>query len=231
MIKLFADGADLRSIRELEVLNTVSGYTTNPTLIRQAGVTDYLAFAESLAAEVPQKPLSVEVITDSFADMVRQAEVLSSLGENIYVKIPVVNTKGETAAPVIKELTEIGVKLNVTAVMTEEQGRGVLDVITDSTPVIISVFAGRIADTGREPCDLIANLARAKDGMANCELLWASTREIFNIVQAENSGCEIITVTNSILKKLPLLGKDLTDFTIETVEMFYQDALRSKFLL
>lgn len=229
MIKLFADGADLQSIRELEAVDMVSGYTTNPTLMRQAGVTDYLEFSKSLAAEVPNKPLSLEVIADSFDEMVRQAKLLSSLAENIYVKIPIVNTKGEATIPVVTELTEIGVKVNVTAVMTEDQARAVLDAVQDRTPLIISVFAGRIADTGRDPCDLITNIAVAKQNRKNCELLWASTREVFNIVQAENSGCDIITVTNSILSKLPSFGRDLQQFTIETVEMFYRDAVESEF--
>ncbi len=229
MIKLFADGANLESIRELEALGRVSGYTTNPTLMRQAGIKDYLQFAKSLTIEVPHKPISLEVIADSFEEMVRQARLLSSLAENIYVKIPIVNTKGELTIPVIAELSEIGVKVNVTAVMTEGQARAVLDAVQDSTPLIISVFAGRIADTGRDPCDLIARLASVRQGRTECELLWASTREVFNIVQAENCGCDIITVTTSILSKLALFGKDLQEYSKETVEMFYKDAVESEF--
>lgn len=223
-VKLFADGADLAGIREMASNPAIKGFTTNPTLMRKAGVADYKAFALQALQVVGGRPISFEVFADEFGEMENQAHEIASWGRNIYVKIPVTNTKGEFAGPLVECLARAGVQLNVTALMTVDQVRRVTDRLAPNTPAIISVFAGRIADTGRDPMPIMAEAVRVMNAKPRAELIWASPRELLNIVQASDVGCHIITATNDILKKLSLVGKDLDDYSLETVEMFYKDA-------
>jgi transaldolase len=223
-IKLFADGADLKVMERLYTDKTVSGFTTNPTLMRNSGVTDYEAFAKSVLRTIPSVPLSFEVFSDSISGMREEAQKISGWGSNVYVKVPVSNTKGESTVPLIEELSAAGVKLNVTAILTTEQVETVSRALSHSVPSIVSVFAGRIADTGRDPMPIMRVSRAILSGNAKAELLWASTREALNIVQAEECGCHIITVTPDILKKVGMRGKDLTELSLDTVKMFYNDA-------
>jgi transaldolase len=223
-IKLFADGADLKTMENLYNEGVVSGFTTNPTLMRNAGVTDYEAFAKSALQVIPDAPISFEVFSDDLEGMEREARKISSWGKNVYVKIPVTNTKGESTAPLIKKLSNDGLRLNVTAILTVEQVKTVADALSQSTPSIVSVFAGRIADTGRDPIETMKTAKKILESNKNAELLWASSRELLNIMQAEVCGCHIITVTNEILKKTKMVGKDLTELSLDTVKMFYNDA-------
>jgi transaldolase len=223
-VKLFADGADLAGIKEMAANPAIMGFTTNPTLMRKAGVADYKAFALQALKVVTGRPISFEVFADEFGEMEGQAHEIASWGKNIYVKIPVSNTKGEFAGPVIERLARAGVQVNVTALMTVDQVRRVTERLAGDTPAIISVFAGRIADTGRDPMPIMAESVKAMKAKPRAELIWASPRELLNVVQAAQVGCHIITATNDILKKLPLLGKDLDRYSLETVEMFYNDA-------
>jgi len=223
-VKLFADGADLAGIKEMASNPAIKGFTTNPTLMRKAGVADYKGFALQALQVVGGRPISFEVFADEFGEMEKQAHEIASWGKNIYVKIPVMNTKREFSGAVIERLARSGVQVNVTALMTVDQVRQVTERLALDTPAIISVFAGRIGDTGRDPMPIMAEAVKTMKAKPKAELIWASPRELLNIVQAAQVGCHIITATNDILKKLPLLGKDLDAYSLETVEMFYKDA-------
>lgn len=223
-VKLFADGADLKGIREMYANPLIRGFTTNPTLMRKAGIEDYRAFAMQVLGAVPDRPVSLEVFADEFAEMEQQALEIASWGRNVNVKIPVSNTRGEFSGPLVEKLSKAGVTVNVTAIMTLDQVRKITDHLAPATPAIISVFAGRIADTGRDPVPLMAEAVKVMKAKPKSELIWASPRELLNIFQADAVGCHIITATNDILKKLSLVGKDLDKYSLETVEMFYKDA-------
>jgi transaldolase len=223
-IKIFADGADLDTILSLAKNPLVKGFTTNPTLMRKAGIEDYAAFARTLVAAVPDRPISFEVFADDFAEMIAQACVIASWGANVNVKIPVTTTSGAFAGPVIRALTSSGVIVNVTAVMTAEQVERIAECLVPSVPAIVSVFAGRIADTGRDPLPIMQAALAALARRPQAELLWASPRELLNIFQADAIGCHIITVTHDVLAKLALVGKDLAEYSLETVKMFHRDA-------
>ena len=210
---------------------TISGFTTNPTLMRKAGVIDYKGFAKEVLKIVPNKPVSFEVFADDFPMMERQALEIASWGKNVNVKIPVTNTKGEFCGALVKKLSDAGVQVNVTALMTLEQVQRVTDALNPATPAIISVFAGRIADTGIDPVPVMAKAVEIMKAKPKSELIWASPRELLNIFQAEEVGCHIITATNDILKKLSLFHKDLDAFSLETVEMFYKDAKEAGFTI
>lgn len=223
-IKLYADGADLDGMVEEYKKGIVSGFTTNPTLMKKAGVTNYEEFAKSALKAIPDLPISFEVFADDLPGMEREARKIGSWGENVYIKIPVTNTRGESTAPLVKKLSQDGLKLNITAILTTEQVNTVAKAVSSGTPCIVSVFAGRIADTGVDPMPVMKESVRILKTNQNAELLWASTRELLNLVQAESCGCAIITITNDILKKVPLVGKDLTGLSLETVQMFHSDA-------
>jgi len=229
-IKIFADGASLPSMLESARDPRISGFTTNPTLMRKAGISDYRAFAKEVLASIKDRPISFEVFADEFADMRRQAQDIATWGDNVYVKIPITNTRRESATPLIRELASAGVKLNVTAICTLEQVRDTAQALKGGAPSVVSVFAGRIADTGRDPIPLMKEaLGMCRGADKRIELLWASPRELLNIVQAAEVGCDIITVTPDLLKKLELVGKDLADFSLDTVQMFYRDAQAAGF--
>ncbi|MBS0338848.1 MAG: transaldolase [Proteobacteria bacterium] len=223
-VKLFADGADLAGIKEMAANPRIAGFTTNPTLMRKAGIADYRAFALQVLDAIGGRPLALEVFADDFASMEGQALEIASWGKSINVKIPVTNTKGEFSGPLVERLSRAGVQVNVTAVMTLDQVRRITACLAAETPAIISVFAGRIADTGRDPVPLMADAVAIMKSRPKAELIWASPRELLNIFQADAVGCHIITATNDILKKLSLVGKDLDKYSLETVEMFYKDA-------
>lgn len=223
-VKLFADGADLAGIREMAANPAIKGFTTNPTLMRKAGVADYKAFALQALQAVGGRPISFEVFADEFGEMEKQAHEIASWGKNIYVKIPVMNTRKEFSGPLVERLSRAGVQVNVTALMTAEQVARITERLAPDTPSIISVFAGRIADTGRDPMPIMATSVKTMKAKPKAELIWASPRELLNIFQAGDVGCHIITATNDILKKLSLVGKDLDAYSLETVEMFYKDA-------
>ena len=228
-VKLFADGADLAGMKEMAANPMIKGFTTNPTLMRKAGVADYKAFALEVLKAIPDRPVSFEVFADDFAQMERQALEIASWGTNVNVKIPVTNTKGEFCGPLVERLSREGVKLNVTALLTLDQVRRVTERLHADTPAIISVFAGRIADTGRDPVPIMAESVKVMRARPKAELIWASPRELLNIFQADAIGCHIITATNDILKKLALVGKDLDRYSLETVEMFHKDAVAAGF--
>ena len=230
-IKIFADGADRKAILELYANPLIKGFTTNPTLMRQAGVKDYESFAREILGEIKDRPFSLEVFSDEFSEMERQGMKLAALGENVYVKIPVTNTRRESAAPLIGRLAKRGVKVNATALLTLAQVREIRDQLSGGPPSIISVFAGRIADTGVDPLPLMRSALETVSGHKNIEIIWASPREVFNIVQADQIGCHIITVTPELLKKLPMLGTDLADLSLETVKMFHRDAAAAGYQL
>jgi transaldolase len=223
-IKLFADGADINDMMAVYKQGLVSGFTTNPSLMRKAGVRDYERFAKEVLKDIRDMPISFEVFADDFADMEREARKIASWGNNVYVKIPVTNTRGESAVELIKKLSGDGLKLNVTAILNAEQVQAVSEALAPSVPSIVSVFAGRIADTGRDPIPIMKESLGILKHNPKAELLWASSRELFNVVQAEMSGCHIITVTNEILKKIPMVGKDLKELSLDTVKMFHSDA-------
>ena len=222
-IKLFADGAEKSVMLEMVQKPFIKGFTTNPTLMRKGGVTDYAAFAKEIVAAVPNKPISFEVFSDDFKEMERQAKQIASWGENVYVKIPITNTKGESSIQLIKKLVARQIKVNVTAILTLEQVKAVAQVLSPKVPSVVSVFAGRIADTGRDPVSVMKEARRLLSPNKKAELLWASTREVLNIMQAEAVGCHIITVPNDILKKLDKLGTPLRQMSLDTVRMFYED--------
>lgn len=228
-IKIFADGADLDGILALYKKPYIKGFTTNPTLMRKAGVEDYEAFARKLLAAVPDRPMSFEVFADDFDAMIAQGMAIASWGKNVNVKIPVTTTNGAFAGPVIKALAEAGVVLNVTAIMTPDQVKRVAECLSPNVPAIVSVFAGRVADTGRDPVPLMQDCLRALKGRPKAELLWASPRELLNIFQADQIGCHIITVTHDVLAKLALVGKDLDEYSLDTVKMFFKDAQAAGF--
>ena len=223
-VKLFADGADLAGMTEMAANPLIRGFTTNPTLMRKAGIADYAAFAREVLAVIADRPVSFEVFADDFGEMEAQALEIASWSRNVNVKVPVTNTRGEFCGPLIERLSRAGVQLNVTAVLTLDQVRRVAERLAPETPAIVSVFAGRIADTGRDPVPLMTEAVRILKPKPKAELIWASPRELLNIFQADAVGCHIITATNDILKKLQLVGKDLDAYSLETVEMFYKDA-------
>lgn len=226
-IKIFCDGASLDDFISLGKLPYIKGFTTNPSLMRKAGVTDYEKFIRGILPAVGNKPVSFEVISDDFSQMKRQALKLSGFGENVYVKIPIINTKNESSLGLISDLVSKKIKLNITAIMTLKQVKELAKVLISGVPTIVSVFAGRIADTGIDPVVFMKkahSILRKKTGS---ELLWASPRELLNIFQAEEAGCDIITVLPEILKKIPLIGYDLHNFSLDTVKMFYNDAVSS----
>jgi transaldolase len=230
-IKIFADGADLDSMVALAAQPHIQGLTTNPTLMRQVGIADYKAFAADVLAAIPGKPVSFEVFADEPVEMIRQARLIASWGNNVYVKMPVTTTNGTFCGPMIRELSSDGVRLNVTALMTPAQVGTVAGSLAQGVPAIISVFAGRVADTGRDPVPLMQECVDLLADRDEIELIWASPRELLNIFQADAIGCDIITVTPDLLKKLELVGKDLDAFSLETVQMFYRDATMAGFQL
>jgi transaldolase len=225
----YADGADKAGMLEMYAKPYIKGLTTNPTLMNKAGITDYRAFAMDILSVIRDKPISFEVFSDDFKEMKRQALEIASWGDNVYVKIPVTNTKRETCYSLVKELAARKVKLNVTAVMTLAQVKDVVAVLAPDVPSFVSVFAGRIADTGRDPVPLMADGVKILEKAPAAELIWASPRELLNIFQADAIGCQVITVTNDILKKLSLVGFDLSEYSLDTVKMFYKDALAAKY--
>lgn len=230
-IKIFADGADLAGMLEYRDNPLIRGFTTNPTLMRQAGITDYEKFAREVLSHITEHPISFEVFSDEFDEMERQARKLAALGPNVVVKIPVTNTRGESSAPLVSRLAATGVPLNVTAVMTPSQVELIAEALEGGLQSIISVFAGRIADTGTDPVPLMRECLAHTAERPNVELLWASPREVLNIIQADEIGCDIITVTHDLLRKLAGLGKDLEQFSLETVKMFANDAANAGFEL
>lgn len=230
-IAIYADGADVRDMTAARDSGIVKGFTTNPTLMRKSGVADYAAFAKEALAATGGMPISFEVFADEFDEMERQAKLIATWGDSVFVKIPITNTKGESSIPLIKRLSDAGVKLNVTAILTLEQVRDVVDALNPDVPAIVSVFAGRIADTGRDPVPLMREAAEICAAKPKAELLWASPRELLNIFQAEECGCRIITVTSDILKKLAMVGKSLDELSLDTVKMFYNDAAAAGFRL
>ena len=223
-VKLFADGADLAGMKEMAANPMIKGFTTNPTLMKKAGISDYKAFARDVLAAIHDRPVSFEVFADDFAEMEAQGLEIASWGKNVNVKIPVTNTKREFAGNVIERLSKAGVAVNVTAVMTPEQVERITARLDAKTPAIVSVFAGRIADTGVDPMPIMKKSVEILKKKPKAELIWASPRELLNVFQADAIGCHIITATNDILKKLSLVGKDLDNYSLETVEMFYKDA-------
>lgn len=230
-IKIFADGANLAGMVELYKNPLIKGFTTNPTLMRQAGISDYEAFARQVLAAIPDRPISFEVFSDDFDEMERQALQIRQWGTNVNVKIPITNTQGKPAYNLIRKLAQAGVKVNVTAIMTLEQVRETAACLVGGPASYVSVFAGRIADTGRDPIPLMADAVAALRDLPQSELIWASPRELLNIFHAESVGCHVITVTHDVLKKTLLIGKDLDQYSLETVKMFYSDAQHAGFSL
>jgi transaldolase len=230
-VKIFADGADLDGIRALTKNPAVKGFTTNPTLMKQAGISDYMGFSREVLEVIAGAPISLEVFSDDFPEMRRQALKLASLGQNVYVKIPVTNTRSESSAPLVRELTSEGVKLNVTAIFTKKQVETVTEALAGGPASYVSVFAGRIADAGVDPVPTMIDTLKTISTQSQIELIWASPRELLNVVQAHEIGCHIITVTHDLLKKLPSLGKDLDQFSLETVQMFANDAALAGYVL
>ncbi len=228
-IKIFADGADKAGMLEMYEKDFIKGLTTNPTLMKKAGITNYSEFAKDILSIIQNKPISFEVFSDDFDEMERQALEIASWGKNVYVKIPITNTKQEPCYDLIKRLTDQKVKVNVTALMTLEQVKNVVAVLNPEVPSCISVFAGRIADTGHDPLPLMTESIEIMKSNPKAELIWASPRELLNIFQADDIGCHIITVTNDILKKLSLIGYDLDEYSLDTVKMFYNDAQSAGF--
>jgi transaldolase len=230
-VKLFADGAEKSGMLEMYAKPYIKGFTTNPTLMNKAGIKDYKAFAHDVVAAIPDRPISFEVFSDDFDEMERQAREIATWGDNVYVKIPVTNTRREPAYALVRKLAHEGVKVNVTALMTEDQVERVTAAVQGGAPSCVSVFAGRIADTGRDPVPIMRRCVEILKAAPEAELIWASPRELLNIFQADEIGCHIITVTNDILKKLSLVGKDLSDYSLDTVKMFYDDGAKAGFKL
>jgi transaldolase len=230
-VKIFADGADLPGMIEMYRQPYIKGFTTNPTLMRKAGIDDYPAFARQVLQAIPDRPISFEVFSDEFEEMDRQAREIASWGENVYVKIPVTNTRRESACHLVRRLSHSGVKVNVTALLSLGQVREVADAVACGAPACVSVFAGRVADTGYDPVPLMTAAVEMLRIAPNAELIWASPRELLNIFQADAIGCHIITVTNDILKKLSLVGRHLEEYSLDTVKMFYTDATQAGFAL
>jgi transaldolase len=230
-VKIFADGAEKAGMLEMAGKSWVQGLTTNPTLMRKVGISDYKAFAKEILGLIRQKPISFEVFSDEFPEMERQAMEIASWGDNVYVKLPITNTRREPIYPLIQKLVTRKVKLNVTALMTLEQVKGTVRALDPTVPSYISVFAGRIADTGQDPLPLMVDSLKAMKINPKAELIWASPRELLNIFQADEIGCHIITVTNDILKKLSLVGYNLKEYSLDTVKMFYKDGQEAGFQL
>jgi transaldolase len=230
-VQIFADGADKAGMLEMYAKPYIKGLTTNPTLMKKAGITDYRAFCKDILAHIKDKPISFEVFSDDFAEMERQALEIASWGDNVYVKIPVTNTKQEVCYALVKKLGVQKVKMNVTAIMTMAQVRDVVAALNPDVPSYVSVFAGRIADTGRDPVPMMATAVEILKAAPAAELIWASPRELLNILQADEVGCQVITVTNDILKKLALVGYDLDTYSLDTVKMFHDDAVAAGFKL
>jgi transaldolase len=231
-VKLFADGADKGGMLKLNADPLIQGMTTNPTLMRKAGVTDFEAFAHDILQAITAKPLSLEVFSDEFSEMKRQALKIKGWGKNVYVKIPITNTRQESSLPLIRELAQEGVKLNVTALLTLAQVQGVAAALNPKVPAVVSVFAGRIADTGVDPVAIMAGSKKILAGLPQAELLWASVREVLNIFQANDCGCHIVTVPHDILgKAMKMTGRDLTALSLDTVKLFAADAQAAGFSL
>jgi transaldolase len=230
-VKIFADGADKAQIIRAHSNPLIRGFTTNPTLMSAAGVRDYEAFAREILDAIKDRPISFEVFADEFREMERQARKIADWAQNVFVKIPVTNTRGESSMELVSALSQSGVKVNVTAILTLDQVRRSVAVLTGGAPSLVSVFAGRIADTGRDPMPIMAEAAEILSAHSNIELIWASPRELLNIFQADDTGCDIITVPDAVLGKLHLIGKELTEFSLETVSMFYNDARKSGYQL
>src|SRR5580698_5853552 len=231
-VKLFADGADEKGMLELNANPLIKGMTTNPSLMRKSGVKDYEKFAHEILKTVTAKPISFEVFSDEFPEMKRQALKISSWAQNVYAKIPITNTRGESSLPLVKELAAQGIKLNITAILTLEQVDGVAKALSPKVPAVVSVFAGRIADTGVDPMPLMTECKKILKNLPQAELLWASVREVLNIFQADDCGCEIVTVPHDILAKaIKMVGLDLTELSLDTVKMFATDAKAAGFSL
>jgi transaldolase len=230
-VQIFADGADKDGMFEMYGKPYIKGLTTNPTLMNKVGITDYRLFCKDILKTIKTKPISFEVFSDNFAEMERQAIEIASWGENVYVKIPVTNTKQETCYELVKKLAAQKVKLNITAILTLAQVRDVVNVLDPNVPSYVSVFAGRIADTGVDPVPMMAAAVEMLKVVPSAELIWASPRELLNIFQANDVGCQVITVTNDIIKKLSLVGYDLNSYSLDTVKMFYNDAVAAGFKL
>ena len=228
-VKLFADGADIDVIKQMAANPMIKGFTTNPTLMRQAGVTDYVAFAREVLKIVPDRPISFEVFSDDFQEMEQQAQEIASWGSNVFVKIPITNTHGESAISLIKRLGQENIQLNVTAILTDRQVAEVAEALDSNVAAFVSVFAGRIADTGLDPMLIMKRSLELLEKKPLAELIWASPRELLNVFQADAIGCHVLTATPNVLGKLSLVGKDLTSYSLETVEMFRQDALKAGF--
>jgi transaldolase len=226
-VKIFADGADLPTMLEMSTKPFIQGLTTNPTLMRKAGISDYKKFAREVLELIQNKPISFEVFSDDFKEMIEQAMEISSWGDNVNVKIPITNSKGDLTTQVIQELSSRGVALNITAILTTKQVKNVVEALDENSKAFISVFAGRIADTGRDPIPLMEEALEIMREKPRSELIWASPRELLNVIQADTIGCHIITATSDILKKLDIIGKDLNQYSLETVKMFRDDALAS----
>jgi transaldolase len=230
-VRIFADGADLPGMIDMYRLPYIKGFTTNPTLMRKAGVADYRAFARSVLEAIPDRPISFEVFADDLDGMAREARAIASWGDNVYVKIPVTNTRRESTEVLVRTLSHEGVRVNVTAIMTLDQVSAVARSLAGGAPSCVSVFAGRIADTGRDPVPLMRTALEIVRTVRGSELIWASPRELLNVFQADEIGCDIITVTRDVLAKLPVVGKDLSDYSLETVRMFHDDAARAGYRL
>ena len=228
-VKLFADGADKDGMLEMYANPSISGFTTNPTLMKAAGVDNYKSFAQDILSHINDKPISFEVFSDDFIEMEKQGLEIASWGNNVNVKIPITNTKAESSVKLIDNLSNKGVSLNVTAMMTADQVRSVLPALSNGPGGYVSVFAGRIADAGFDPLPVMSAVVDILKDYPSIELIWASPRELYNVIQADNIGCHIITATNNILKKLPTLGKNLDQFSLETVQMFYDDAQKASY--
>jgi transaldolase len=230
-VKIFADGADKEGMLEMYRQPYIMGFTTNPTLMHKAGVSDYRAFAMDIVRAIPDRPISFEVFSDDFDEMEQQARKIAGWGENVYVKIPVTNTRGETSVDLVRRLSRAGVKVNATAMMTLSQVRNMVNVLGNGPSAYVSIFAGRIADSGRDPMPVMAEAVEICSPYKNIELIWASPREVLNIFQADAVHCHIITATDGILNKLDLIGKDLDEFSLDTVKMFRNDAVSAGFSL
>jgi transaldolase len=230
-IKIFADGADKARMLKLHANPVVKGFTTNPTLMRQAGITDYEPFARDILTHIPDRPISFEVFSDTFDEMERQALKIASWGPNVYVKIPVTNSSAASACPLIRRLVTQGVQLNVTAILTAPQIDEVVDALRGTSHSYVSVFAGRIADTGRDPLPFMVRAVEACNAAGGMEVIWASPREILNVFQADGIGCHVITVTPDLLGKLGTIGKDLGQYSLDTVKMFYNDGAAAGYRL
>jgi transaldolase len=230
-VKIYADGADRSAMLEMYANPQIAGFTTNPTLMRKSGVIDYRAFAREILELIPDRPISFEVFADDFAGMERQAAEIASWGENVLVKVPITNTRGESSARLLRRLARAGIRVNVTALLTLEQVRKASECLADGPLAKISVFAGRIADTGHDPVPLMAAAVELLRPYPNLQLIWASPRELLNIFQADAIGCHIITATSDILRKLDLIGKNLQEYSLDTVKMFYEDARKAGYQL